>query len=156
MSIVQALLMMVTAVELPPVYDPLSVTSEGASASTSCIVQLNINADGTWETLVNGITSQSGNWAQPTIPPNVGDLFWVKFTRTAVSTSGDGDLSSTDTTSWTQLTTNQGVVVTAADLGAGTTGNSSATYTIELAGDEFGSNIVSTTTDIALTAEWTI
>jgi hypothetical protein len=151
---VHQILLVFGGVPLPAVYDPLTVTNESISNTTSSVLNFNVNADGTWETINNGVQSQVGNWAVPSIPPNVGDLFWVRFTRTSFSTSGDGLLTATDTTGWVNLTTNQGVVLTAQDLGAGTTGQVLATYTTELAGDSSGINIVSTTTGLQLGSTW--
>lgn len=107
---------------------------------------LTYNSDGTWGAVgVYSGSSASGNWGTPTTA-GIGSNYWVRYTRT--STSGTG--SSTATTGWLQLNTGRQISATKSNPNVGVY---TATWTIDLATDSSGTNIVKTFTNVSLTAE---
>jgi hypothetical protein len=103
--------------------------------------------DGVWETQENGSPITSGNWGSPTTS-GAGSNYWVRFTRTGYTPIGDPEFS-TATTGWLNLGSNQVIqVYTYFD----NIDASSGTYTIQIATDSGGANIVATATGIQLTA----
>lgn len=148
-----------SAPSYPAVNNPmtgLNGTTYSNSNNSGSTINFNLNSDGTWEIVYQGNFGTPADTGNYTVTPTAGDgdSFWVRFTRTAVSSSGGGSLTSTATTGWLDLSTNQGVVIDATDTGSGEDGTSNATYTVEIATDSGGSNIVSTSTGIAFTAYW--
>jgi hypothetical protein len=107
-------------------------------------VSLVINSDGTFtvNSTVSGVQA-SGNWGTPT-NSLAGANYWVRFTRTA---SGGTGGSSTATTAWVNLGSNQTVSVI-----ANPTKTQTATYTTEVATDAAGTTIVATATGTQLNA----
>lgn len=108
---------------------------------------LDLNSDGTWE-VTNSGGPTTGNWGSNI----VGSNYWVKFTRTAESTLGVGGGASTATTGWLNLGGAQTITCTRSTSGVNPS-QRIATYTIEIATDSSGTNIVSTTTGLVLVAE---
>jgi hypothetical protein len=102
-------------------------------------------SDGTWSANLEANLGVSDNWATPTTA-GVGASYWIRFTRTSFS-GGFGN-SATPTTGWGQLNTTRSVEVF---CGAITT-SASAQYTIEIATDSAGSNIIATASFINLSA----
>lgn len=107
---------------------------------------LDLNTDGTWEVTYAGGPS-SGTWGSNV----VGSNYWVKFTRTSETTSGVGGGSSTATTGWLNLGSQQTVTCLRSTSGVNPSSRT-AVYTIEIATDASGTNIVSTTTGLTLVA----
>jgi hypothetical protein len=104
-------------------------------------------SNGTWETQENGSLITSGNWGSPTTS-GAGSNYWVRFTRTSFTPIG-GPEYSTATTGWLNLGSDQVIqVYTYFD----NIDASSGTYTIQIATDSGGANIVATATGIQLTA----
>jgi len=117
----------------------------GGDPSTATLSFL---SDGTWSATLEASASKSGNWATPTTT-GVGSGYWIRFTRTFFS--GGAGNSATASTGWLQLNTTQSIDVTRTS-GFGVT---TADYTIEIATDSGGSNIVATASLITLTASMT-
>jgi hypothetical protein len=110
-------------------------------------VTLILYANGTW--VVNDDTGEmfSGNWGSPTTA-GAGSSYWVKFTRTSYTPIG-GPEYSTATTAWLNLGVAQSInVYTYFD----NINSSSGTYTIEIATDSGGANIIATRTGVQLFA----
>lgn len=107
-------------------------------------INLDFNSDGTWVA-----TSQTygdiGDWATPTTA-GVGSSYWIRFTRTFFS-AGFG-ATATASTGWLQLNAGQGVQVYNSSAQASV----SADYTIEIATDSGGSNIIATASLVTLVA----
>jgi hypothetical protein len=104
--------------------------------------------DGVWETQENGSPITSGNWGSPTTS-GAGSNYWVRFTRTSYTPIGDPEYS-TATTGWLNLGSNQVIqVYTYFD----NIDASSGTYTIQIATDGAGANIVATRTGIFISAQ---
>lgn len=78
-------------------------------------------------------TAGSSNWFIPTIT-GIGSNYWVRYTATT------GTLTSNDASTWTQLN------ATRSCIKSGTTGLASCTFTVEIASDSGGANIVFTST----------
>jgi len=109
-------------------------------------ITLTFNTNGTWSCVgsVSG-TIASGNWASPTTS-GVGSLYWIRWTRTA-STLGGG--SSTPSSGWLGLDAARTITVT----NDGTSGGYvDSTYTLEIATDSGGSNVVASCTGTYLYA----
>jgi hypothetical protein len=109
---------------------------------------LNFNSNGTWNAYLGVGAGKSGNWATPTTA-GVGAGYWIRFTRTVFVPNGFGN-DATGTTGWLQLNSGfgQGIFVTRTS-GPGVT---FATYTIQIATDSGGSNIVATAVNIDVSA----
>ena len=109
------------------------------------MAQLFFTSNGTWNATLEASASKSGNWGTPTTA-GAGSGFWIRFTRTFFS--GGAGNSATASTGWLQLNTTRSIDVTRTS-GFGVT---TADYTIEIATDSGGSNIVATASLITLTA----
>lgn len=116
-----------------------------AAPGEPCEISLDFASDGTWLATLDATGSTSGNWATPTTA-GVGSNYYIRFTRTFFS-GGFGN-SATATTGWIQLNTTQGVLV----FNSGVDSSVSADYTIEIATDSGGSNIIATASLITLIA----
>jgi hypothetical protein len=104
-------------------------------------------ANGTWETQENGAVQSSGSWGSPTTS-GAGSAYWVRFTRTSYTPIGSPE-NSTATTGWLNLGVNPAITVyTYFD----SINASSGTYTIQIATDSGGANIIATATGIQLSA----
>ena len=109
-------------------------------------ITLTFNTNGTWSCVgsVSG-TIGSGNWASPTTT-SIGSSYWIRWTRTA-STLGGG--SSTPSSGWLALDAARTITVT----NNGTSGGYvDSTYTLEIATDSGGSNVVASCTGTYLYA----
>jgi hypothetical protein len=118
-------------------------TGEGFGASAS--QTLTIQTDGTWNVDYTGSfavgETASGNWGTPAVS-GIGSNYWVRFTRTAFSGTG----TATASTGWLQLSSARSVsVISNAPTGFQ---SANATYTIEIATDSGGSNIVTSATGV--------
>jgi hypothetical protein len=103
--------------------------------------------DGVWETQENGSPITSGNWGSPTTS-GAGSNYWVRFTRTGYAPIGEPE-KSTATTGWLNLGSNQVIqVYTYFDDISGSQGE----YTIQIATDSGGANIIATRTGVTLFA----
>jgi hypothetical protein len=110
-------------------------------------VTLILYANGIW--VVNDDTGEmfSGNWGSPTTG-GAGSSYWVRFTRTSYTPIG-GPEYSTATTGWENLGVARSInVYTFFD----NIDASSGTYTIEIATDSGGANIIATRTGVRLFA----
>ncbi len=108
-------------------------------------VVLDFAANGTWLAIYS-FGTPSGNWATPTTT-GIGSSYWIRFTRTSFSGSFGGN-TATPSTGWLQLSGNPGISV----YNAGSEAIATAEYTIEIATDSGGSNIIATATFITLSA----
>ena len=110
-------------------------------------VTLILYANGTW--VVNDDTGEmfSGNWGSPTTA-GAGSAYWVRFTRTSYTPIGSPE-NSTATTGWENLGVARSInVYTYFD----SINASSGTYTIQIATDSGGANIIATRTGVQLFA----
>lgn len=123
--------------------EPFDAQSLNPGDPTECA--LNFYSDGTWDANLDGNGVVGDNWATPTTA-NVGTNFYIRFTRT--SFNGGSFNSATASTGFLQLNTTQGVIVARTS----TPGTASAEYTIEIATDSGGSNIIANASFITLTA----
>lgn len=112
-----------------------------------CFCTLSFAPDGTWEASLEASGSASGNWATPTTT-NVGTNYYIRFTRTFFSGSSPGNNTATGTTGWLQLNSYRSIEV----FNGGVQSSVTADYTIEIATDSGGSNIIATASLITLTA----
>ena len=110
-----------------------------------CSAELSFNSNGTWNFYAEELAPSSGNWATPTTA-GVGTGYWIQWTRTAFS-GGPGNTASA-TSGWQQLSTAQNILV----YNSGTVLTVSAQYTINIATDSAGVNIVATAPFIQVTA----
>lgn len=97
---------------------------------------LTVNSDGsvTGSGINNDLGSPgSGAWYSP-ITTGIGSFYWVRFTATS------GTFSSNDASAFTALSSARSVTKTAS------AGSASVTFTIDIATDSGGSNIVFTST----------
>lgn len=101
--------------------------------------------DGTVNYSSNNGSGSKANWATPTTS-GIGSSYWIRFTQTSSYSS------TTETDSargvWLQLSGNRSFSVTRTQYGAG-----GRTYTVQIASDSAGSNIVATKTDVGLEVE---
>lgn len=109
------------------------------------LCNVTFNTNGTWVQTDNDGPQISGNWGTPTTT-GVGAGYWIKFTQTASTGSGG---SATSTTGWLQLNSAQTVTVSKTNSG---TLALAVTYTIQIATDSAGSNVVATATGVVLTS----
>jgi hypothetical protein len=112
------------------------------------MAQLFFTSNGTWNATLEASASKSGNWGTPTTT-GAGSGFWIRFTRTFFS--GGAGNSATGSTGWLQLNVSQDILVERTS-GFGVT---TAEYTIEIATDSGGSNIVASAAFITFTASMT-
>jgi hypothetical protein len=106
----------------------------------------------------NGILTITGDgstdfqWGSPTTV-GVGSGYWVRFTVTASSNSGSGGTATfTASTGWLQLSSDRTAFVDATKVSGSGTRVSNATYTVEIATDSGGANIVAIATGYSLRA----
>jgi hypothetical protein len=99
-------------------------------------VDLYFNTNGTWNFYGFAAAGSSGNWASPTTT-GIGSSYWIRVTRTFFS--GGLFNSATGSTGWLQLSSAQIITVT-----TGGYDGSGADYTVQIATDSGGSNIVAT------------
>lgn len=134
-------------VSLQSITDSAPFTSIAINEASPVYVELTFYSDGTWGAyLEQGFGPSEGNWATPTTA-GVGASYWIRFTRTFFSI-GFND-SSTPTTGWLQLNSSRSISVN----NGGTSASASATYTIEIATDSAGSNIIASAGFIDLFAQ---
>lgn len=116
------------------------------TSSTTIEISINLYSDGIWDVSDDSGQQATGNWGSPTTSGG-GAAYWVKFTRTGVTPVGSGN--STPTTGWLNLSTTRSVsdYVNFFDTQA-----QSAQYTIQIATDSGGSNIIATVTGRQITA----
>ena len=111
----------------------------GACGGTAYMV-LNFKETGVVQIASGTLTLENYNtWGTP-IGGSPGSNYWIRFTRTGTF----GNQSSTASTGWLQLNT-------AREISVGSTTSGEATYTIQIASDSGGSNILTTRTGITLT-----
>jgi hypothetical protein len=109
------------------------------------INSLYINTNGTWDQRDNNGVQISGTWGSPSVS-GIGSNYWVKFTLNSVSGSTG---SATATTGWQQLNAARNVDLL--KLNGGTI-TYSGNYTVQIASDSGGSNIVATASNFILTS----
>lgn len=105
---------------------------------------LTFNTNGTWG--ANGSDSGSlgsGNWASPTTS-GVGNSYWIRWTRTAVTFGGGG--TATPSSGWNALSSNQTITVS----NDGSSSVYDAVYTLEISTNSSGTNIVASSTGTLL------
>lgn len=122
------------------------------SADGAASVQFKIKPDGTWEvTFDNSTVVATGNWGQPTTP-GAGDSNYAQYELTS-TTGSSSNTSWTSTTGWLPVSGTPTASVSALAISASRI--RTATYTIRIASDSAGSNIVSLTTNVTLQASAT-
>ena len=104
-----------------------------AGGPSSGIVQVNSTGAMTLSASSSGPTSGPSNWYAPT-STGVGSFYWARFTLTA------GTFTSGTTGTWINLSAGASVTKSVASG----TGSASATFTIEIASDAAGTNILAT------------
>jgi hypothetical protein len=110
-------------------------------------ITLILYANGTWSVQDDSGEQNYGNWGSPTTS-GAGGNYWVRFTRTSYTPIGDPEFS-TDTTGWQNL----GVYrLVNAFTSFDSINSTSATYTIQIATDSGGSNIIATRTGVQINA----
>ena len=100
------------------------------------------------------IESANGLWTQ--LVNNVGTNYWIRFTRT--SFSGSGNYAATASTGWLQLNSTRSFNIFCAEQTSGINyidALVTAAYTIQIASDSSGTNIISTTTNVGGTGSTT-
>jgi hypothetical protein len=119
-----------------------SDTSDPGNGQYGAGVNMNFYTDGTWDAVpLVSFGGGSGNWSAPTLA-TVGRLYWIRWTRTSLS--GTGSYSAAASSGWQNVTSTLTIAVTASGspgVGASVT----ASYTIDIATDSGGSNVVSST-----------
>jgi len=138
------------------VVNPLGFNGNTYSTTdiTTAITSLTLYTNGTWlvQSSFNG-NMASGNWWSTAPVTNIGNSYWVRFTLTSTSGSGDFGINTTfwtlkpatsGSTTWLQLSANQTINVSATAISINR--NRTATYTVQIASDSGGTNIVSTST----------
>ena len=146
------------AISLASFYNKSSVTISLSSVTSnepfeaqapapgeSVEVALDFASNGTWQAIYSFLTP-NGNWATPTTA-GIGSNYYIRFTRTFFSGSFGGN-TATPSTGWLQLNLGEGIAVYNGSGDAVVT----ADYTIEIATDSGGSNIVATASLITLNA----
>ena len=109
----------------------------------------NSNATLSVENSNSGVQS-AGNWGTPTTT-GIGSSYWVKFTQTSnygIGGLGGGSEYGSPKGTWIQISSNPTFGVQRS-----TNGLSGATYTVQIASDSGGSNIVATATNISISVE---
>jgi hypothetical protein len=119
--------------------------AENYTLGDPATAELVFETNGTWNFYGEDNGNSSGNWATPTTA-GVGTGYWIQWTRTAFS-GGPGN-SASPTSGWQQLNTAQNILV----YNSGTVLTVSAQYTINIATDSAGANIVATAPFIQVTA----
>jgi hypothetical protein len=106
------------------------------------VQQYRFFSNGTWDLYdYSGQTpATGGNWASPTTS-SIGNNYWIRFTRTAGSGLNLG--SSTATTGWLALSSQQNITLTHNGYSGGYI---DSTYNIDISSDSGGSNIVASCT----------
>lgn len=94
-------------------------------------------------TIDDGSAPGSSSWFSPNTP-SIGDNYWIRFTATT------GTFTTNGASSFTQLSASRTVTKSA------TSGTASVTFTIEIASDSGGSNIVMTSTGNILRYQHTL
>ena len=124
--------------------EPFEATANAPGESVA--VGLNFNSDGTWQATFEAFGTLDGNWATPTTA-GIGSNYYIRFTRTFFSGAFGGN-TATPSTGWLQLNSGEGIQVYNGSGNASV----SAEYTIEIATDSGGSNIIATASLITLVA----
>jgi len=118
--------------------------AQALAPGESVFVSLDFNSDGTWDAFLEaGFGTIEGNWATTA---DAGSTYHIRFTRTFFS-GGFGN-SATASTGWLPLNVGQGIQV----FNSGTDSIVSAEYTIEIATDSGGTNILDSASFITLNA----
>lgn len=118
-----------------------------AYPGNTAYAELIFNSNGTiqYGTSNSGMGS-AGSWATPTTT-GIGSSYWVRFTQTATSGAGQTEYGSARGV-WNQISSTLYFGVSRTANGGGY-----RTYTVQIASDSGGSNIVATATNIELGAE---
>jgi hypothetical protein len=102
-------------------------------------------ADGTTGYFSSEGSGSFGNWTTPTTS-GIGSSYWIKFTETG--SAGAATETGSGRGIWNQLNVAQYF-----GLSRTLNGGAYRTYTIQIASDSSGSNIVATTTDMSINVE---
>jgi len=100
-----------------------------------------LRSDGGSQTVRNGTVFDQGAWINKT---SAAGNYYVRFTQTA--STGSGSITGGTTGVWQQLNVDRGITVNTTVVNTHT-----RTFTIEVAADSGGSNIVATRTGVVLT-----
>ena len=134
-----------TTVSLASIAAGTPFAAENYTLGDPATAELVFETNGTWNFYGEDNGNSSGNWATPTTAGG-GAGYWIQWTRTAFS-GGPGNTASA-TSGWQQLSTAQNILV----YNSGTVLTVSAQYTINIATDSAGVNIVATEPFIQVTA----
>lgn len=118
------------------IVDPIPITNFGDfaldPADASSVLTFDSDGDGT----MAGISSDSFNWFQPTTA-GIGAGYWIRLTVN----SGTSPTGGSPTATWLQLNSARSWSLTRTTIGT-----SSGNYTLQIASDSGGANIVSDAT----------
>jgi len=145
MSGIHAMLLQAGETVFNPVsFDGNTYTDTGLPEDNSTSITL--DEDGLWAVAGGSSgTLASGEWITPA-SNNIGASYWIQYQLDSQSTTGSAtSFSYTSTTSWLQL--NAPRTATVSVIGANLVDASqTASYTVKIATDSGGSNIISTST----------
>lgn len=116
------------------------------TTSTSINIYLYFNPNGTWSVLDDIGEINFGSWGTPTTPGG-GSAYWIRFTLTAATPFGTENPFALP--GWNRL---DGPQYCSTNVSAFDTNAQSATWTIQIATDSGGSNIIATATGIRIVA----
>jgi hypothetical protein len=123
-------------------YDMLADNTPGATATASLIFGTNGSVASN-ATIDGGSTTGSASWYSPNTT-GIGSSYWIRFTPTS------GSFTTNGASSFSQLSSNRQVTKSASTSAGG------VTFTIEIASDSGGSNIVMTSTGNILRYQHTL
>ena len=139
-------------ISLSPKYYSESDTSSGPYCSINIVFYTNgtIQAAAATSNVPGSYSLVTGTQRWASGGSTVGNNYWIRFTRTAFS--GSGNYAATASSGWQQLSSACYVNIYAAGISYGggnnISGYCSATYTVEISTNSSGTNIVSTTTGV--------
>jgi hypothetical protein len=126
------------------------VINSAAQPGVPAVCQINFFADGTYTIQATGFTFPPGTWATP-VTAGLGNYYWIRFTQTGASEK-TGTLNGTLNTWLSVGTTRQLQFVMTQGQPPGPPYSGTRIFTIDIAIDSSGSNIVATKTGFQMTS----